>query len=134
MMPSAQKTPHYGGLLAVLLILWMVAPLVPDWADYVPELFFDLAIITGAYSAAWRSRHRMPFLALTVVTLVTRWTDMILDHGGWSIVSIGLVLAWLVYAIALVVAALFRMERVSTNAILGAIVVVALTGCAHTIA
>jgi len=130
LMPSARTTPHYGVLLAVLLILWAVAPLVPIRADYVVEFFFDLVLVTGAYSAAWQSRHRMPFLALTAVTLLTRWTDMIVDHSGFSLVSIGLVLAWLVYATGLIVVALFRMERVSTNAILGAIVAYTLAAVA----
>ena len=130
LMPSAQATPHYGVLLVVLLILWAVAPLVPDQADYVVELILDLVLITGAYSAAWQSRHRLPFLTLTVVTLVTRWTDMILDITGFSLVSIALVLAWLVYTIALIVAALFRMQRVSTNAILASIVAYLLTALA----
>jgi hypothetical protein len=130
LVPSAQAAPHYGVLLAVLLILWLVAPLVPDRVDYVVELFLDLAIIVGAYSAAWQSRHRAPFLVLTVVTLGVRWTDMIVDHSGFAPVSIALVLAWLVYAIGLVVAALFRMQRVGTNAILGAIVAYVLAAVA----
>ena len=122
LMPSSQKTPHYGILLLVLVILWMAAPLVPDRADYVVEFFFDLVLITGAYSAAWQSRHRWPFLTVTAVTLMVRWADMILDHGGFSLVSTALAVAWLVYAVALVVADLFRMESVRINAILGAIV------------
>jgi len=111
-----------GSFSPFLLILWVMAPLIPNQADYVVEFFFDLVLIAGAYSAAWQSKHRMPFLALTAVTLVTRWTDMIVDHSGFSLVSIGLILTWLVYVIGLVVAALFRMQRVGTNAILGAIV------------
>ena len=107
----------------VLLILLVVAPLLPaERVGYEVEFFFDLVLITGAYSAAWQTRHRFPFLALTVATLATRWTDMALDHAGFSLVSIVLVVLWLVYAITLIVAALFRMERIDTNAILGAIV------------
>jgi hypothetical protein len=112
LMPSARATPHYGLLLVVLLILFVVAPLLPsERAGYGVELFFDLVLVTGAYSAAWQSRHRFPFLALTVVTLATRWTDVVLDHSAFSLASI-----------VLIVAALFRMEKVNTNAILGAIV------------
>jgi hypothetical protein len=123
LMPSARATPHYGLLLVVLLILFVVAPLLPsERAGYGVELFFDLVLVTGAYSAAWQSRHRFPFLALTVVTLATRWTDVVLDHSAFSLASIVLVFLWLVYAIVLIVAALFRMEKVNTNAILGAIV------------
>jgi hypothetical protein len=71
-MPSTQKSPHYGALLVVLLILIVVAPMIGDGAGYGVELFLDLVLIVGAHSAAWRSRHRYPFLALTVVTLGMR--------------------------------------------------------------
>lgn len=123
LMPSAQKAPHYGVLLLVLLILLVVAPLMPsERADYGVELSLDLVLVTGAYSAAWQSRHRLPFLVLTAATLVTRWTDMILDHSGFSALSIVLLILWLGYAVALILTALFRMREVGTNAILGAIV------------
>ena len=123
LMPSAQKAPHYGVLLLVLLILLVVAPLMPsERADYGVELSLDLVLVTGAYSAAWQSRHRLPFLVLTAATLVTRWTDMILDHSGFSVLSIVLLILWLGYAVALILTALFRMREVGTNAILGAIV------------
>lgn len=123
LMPSAQKAPHYGVLLLVLLILLVVAPLVPsDRAGYGVELLFDLVLVTGSYSAAWQTRHRVPFLALTGLTVATRWTDMLVDQSGFAFVSILLVSLWLGYAIGLIVAALFRMREVSANAILGAIV------------
>jgi len=123
LMPSAQTAPHYGVLLVVLLILFMVSPLLPaERAGYGVELFFDAVLITGAYSAAWQSKHRLPFLVLTAATLAMRWTDMVLDHSGFSLASIVLVCGWLSYAITLIVAALFRMQKVSTNAILGAVV------------
>lgn len=123
LMPSAQAAPHYGVLLSVLLILLVVAPLLSsERAGYGVELFFDLVLVTGAYSAAWQSRHRLSFFALTAATLTTRWTDMVLDHSGFSLVSIILVILWLVYAVVLIVTAMFRMREVGTNAILGAIV------------
>lgn len=123
LMPSAQKAPHYGVLLSVLLILLVVVPLLPaERAGYGVELLFDLVLVSGAYSAAWQTRHRLPFLALTGLTVATRWTDMILDHGGFSLPSIALLILWLGYAVALILTALFRMREVGTNAILGAIV------------
>ena len=131
LMPSAQTTPHYGVLLLVLLILFVVAPLLPaERVDYGVELFFDLVLVTGAYSAAWQSRHRLPFLVLTAVTLAMRWTDLALEHTAFSLASIVLVFLWLVYAVGLIVVALFRMEKVNTNAILGAIVAYVLTAVA----
>ena len=130
LMPSTQNPPHYGALLVVLLILLVVAPTIDDRAGYGVELFFDLVLIVGAYSAAWRSRHRFPFLALTVVTLGMRWADMALGRVGFSTASIALVVLWLSYAVGLIVVALFRMEKVSTNAILGAIVAYVLSAVA----
>ena len=131
LMPSTRTTPHYGVLLLVLLILFVVAPLLPaERVGYGVELLFDLVLVTGAYSAAWQSRHRLPFLVLTAVTLAMRWTDMALDHTAFSVASIVLAFLWLVYAIGLIVTALFRMEKVNTNAILGAIVAYILTAVA----
>ncbi len=131
LLPSARKAPHYGALLAVLLILVVVAPLVPvERAGYGVELFFDLVLLTGGYSAASQSKHRIPFLTLTTVTLVLRWTDILTDHIGYSFGAIAVTVVWIVYAIVLIVAALFRMPRVTTNAIFGAIVAYLLAGVA----
>jgi len=135
LLPSAKSDPHYGALLVVLLILIVVAPLVPaDRSGYSVEFFFDLVLLSGAYSTAWQSKHRFPFLALTVVTLVMRWTDVFSEHVGYSFGSISITLVWITYAIMLVVAALFRMRRVSTNAIFGAIVAYLLAGVAFAFA
>ncbi|MGB5365238.1 MAG: potassium channel family protein [Polyangiales bacterium] len=131
LMPSAQAAPHYGVLLLVLLVLLVVAPLLPtERAGYGVEILFDLVLVTGAYSAAWQSRHRLPFFVLTGATLATRWTDMVLDHSGFSLASIALLIVWLGYAVALILTALFRMREVGTNAILGAIVAYVLTAVA----
>ncbi len=131
LLPSTQTAPHYGALLVVLLILIVVAPLVPaERGGHWVEFFFDLVLLSGAYSAAWQSKHRFPFLALTVVTLVMRWTEIFSEHIGYSFGSISITIVWITYAIALIVAALFRMRRVSTNAIFGAIVAYLLAGVA----
>lgn len=130
-MSSRRADPHYGVLLVVLLVLFVLAPLLPaDRAGYGVEFFFDLVLITGAYSAAWQSRHRYPFLMLTLATLAMRWTDMTLDHSAFSLGSILLVTLWLVYAIVLVVVELFRKDQVDTNTILGAIVAYVLAAVA----
>ena len=127
----AAPTRTTGCLLVVLLVLFVVAPLLPaDRAGYGVEFFFDLVLITGAYSAAWQSRHRYPFLMLTLATLAMRWTDMTLDHSAFSLGSIVLVTLWLVYAIVLVVVELFRKDQVDTNTILGAIVAYVLAAVA----
>ena len=123
LLPSAQTTQHYGVLLIVLLVLIVAAPLVPaerggPWVEF----FFDFVLLSGAYSAAWQSKHRFPFLALTVVTLAVRWTEIFSEHIGYSFGSISITVVWITYAIVLIVAALFRMPRVTTNAIFAAIV------------
>lgn len=130
LMPSAQRSPHYGVLLAVLLILLVVGPIAPNRAGYGVELFFDLVLVVGAYSAASQSRHRWPFFVLTLVTLGVRWADIARGTDGFSPVAIGFALVWLAYAVSLVVANLFRMKRVNTNAILGAIVAYVLAAVA----
>jgi len=135
LLPSARRAPHYGALLSVLLILIVVAPLVPaERSGYWVELFFDLVLVTGGYSAASQSKHRVPFLALTVVTLVLRWTDVFTDHMGYSFGAIVVTVVWIVYAITLIVATLFRTSRVTTNAIFGAIVAYLLAGVAFAFA
>jgi hypothetical protein len=71
---------------------------------------------------------------LTVATLAVRWTDMALDHTAFSLASIVLAFLWLAYASGLIVTALFRMEKVNTNTILGAIVAYILTAVAFAMA
>lgn len=129
-MPTAQRPPHYGVLLIVLMILLVVAPIAPKRAGYGVELFFDLVLFVGAYSAAARSRHRVPFWVLTIVTLAFRWSDIAMEREGFSPISILLVVIWLVYAVSLVVSALFRMQKANTNAILGAMVAYVLAAVA----
>jgi hypothetical protein len=112
------------------LVLLVVSPVAPTRAGYGVELFFDLVLVVGAYSAASQGRHRWPFLALTVLTLGVRWADVARGVDGFSPIAIGFVVVWLAYAVSLVVAHLFRMERVNTNAILGAIVAYVLAAVA----
>ncbi len=131
LLPSTRKAPNFGALLVVLLILIVVAPLVPaERAGYSIEFFFDLVLVTGGYAAASQGAHRVPFLALTVVTLVVRWTEILTDHVGYSFGAILITVVWVVYAIVLIVAALHRLPRVSTNAVLGAIVAYLLSAVA----
>ena len=131
LLPSARKTPHYGFLLAVLLVLFVVAPVLPaEWTGYGVELFFQLALIASVYSVVWQTRHRLPFLSLAAVTVAARWSDMVLDHGGFSVVSIVLVILLLCYTVGLIVVELFRMQEVDVNTILAAIVAYMLTAVA----
>jgi len=123
LIPWAQKTPRYGVLLGVLLILVVVAPILPAAArGHWIEFFFDLVLLSGAYSAAWDTKHRWPFVALTVATLAVRWTEIFAGHTGFSLGSIAITIVWMTYAIVLIVAALFKMRGVDTDSIFGAII------------
>lgn len=122
LIPSARRSPHYGALLAILLLLLVVSPIVPPSFGYGVELAFDLVLVIGVYSVAWTSRHRWPFLVLTVVTLAFRWTDLAVGHDGFSVPATALAVVWLSYAVGLILVNLARMERVDTNTILAAIV------------
>ena len=112
------------------MILLVVAPIAPKRAGYGVEFFFDLVLFVGAYSAAARSRHQIPFWVLTIVTLAFRWSDIAIGRDGFSPISTLLVIVWLVYAVSMVVSALFRMRKVNTNAILGAVVAYVLAAVA----
>jgi voltage-gated potassium channel len=57
-----------------------------------------------------------------VATLAVRWTEIFAGHVGFSFGSIAITIVWMTYAIALIVAALFKMRRVTTDSIFGAIV------------
>ena len=123
-MPLAQTSPNYTALLLCLLVLIIAVPLLPaDWPGHFLELAFDLVLLAGVYSAAWSSRHRWPFIIFTLVTLGARWSDELSAHISVDAASYGLTLVWIIYAIEIVFAALYREREVTVNLILGAIVV-----------
>lgn len=130
-MPFVQRIPIYAALLICLLILIIAVPLVPaDWPGHVLEFFFNLVLLVGVYSAAWRSSHRWPFVILTLVTLGARWSDQLSLHIGFDAASYALTEVWIAYAIVIIVAALYREREVTVNVILGAIVVYLLAALA----
>lgn len=131
MISYINRTPNYASLLVGLLVLIFAAPLIPaERPGYVIELSFDLVLLAGAYSAAWRGPHRWPFLTLTVVTLIARWSYQLFEHVDFGVVSTALTVVWFTYAIAIIITARFRERVVTVNTILGAVVAYLLTAVA----
>lgn len=122
MMSFIHRIPRNAALLIMLLVLILVSPLVSaDSGWFLGELIFDAILLAGVYSTTG-DRHRWPFLALTAVTLAVRWGELLLGIRGFNTGALTLTLAWLVYAIAIVVGDIFRRREVTVNTILGAVV------------
>ena len=116
------RIPRNAALLVVLLVLILVSPLVSsDSGWFLGELMFDAILLAGVYSTAG-DRHRWPFLLLTAVTLAVRWGELLLGIRGFDTGARTLTLAWLVYAIMIVVGDLFRRREVTVDTIFGAVV------------
>ena len=125
-----QRVPTHAGLLIVLLILIIVSPLVPiDRSAFILELLFDLVLLTGVHSVG-PTRHRWPFLLLTVLTLGIRWGEELTGHGVLDVSALGITTIWLVYAISIIVGHLFQQREVTLNTIFGAVVTYLLAGVA----
>ena len=124
LLPDAQRTPHYGAVLAVLLLLILIAPLSagPE-SEIVVEFFFDLVLVTGAYSAAARKGNPWPFRILTSVTLLWRWVALLFESGQVDLGAMVMTAIWLAVAVGTVTMALFEQEEADTNLILAAVVV-----------
>ena len=103
LMPSAHQSPNYGVLLFVLVL-------------------FDLVLIAGAYSAASRGGQPWPFLGLTGLALLLRWTALVSADDGFELASSVITAVWIASAITIVGKELFRQREVTTNMIFGAIV------------
>jgi hypothetical protein len=123
LLPSAHQSPNYGVLLFVLILLIVVAPLaIRTGSAFAVEALFDLVLIAGAYSAASRGGQPWPFLGLTGVTLLLRWTALVSADGGFELASSVITAVWIASAITIVGKELFRQREVTTNMIFGAIV------------
>lgn len=130
-MPSAQRSPNYGGLLFLLIVLIVVAPSATGpGAMFIVEALFDLVLVAGAYSAAARAGHSWPFLALTGVTLIVRWSAVFARGTALELGSAVITVTWIVYAIVIIGKQLFAEHKVTTNMIFGAVIAYLLAGIA----
>jgi len=122
-LPSSTRAPNYGALLLVLLLLIVAAPAATRAGSaFAVEALFDLVLIAGAHSAALRGGQRWPFLGLTGLTLLLRWTALVSADGGFELASSVITVVWIASAITIVGKELFRQCEVTTNTIFGAIV------------
>ena len=124
LLPHAKRTPHYGAVLGVLIALITIAPLSsgPESAIVV-ELFYNLVLVTGAYSAADRKGNPWPFTLLTTVTLIWRWVALLFESGHVDLGAMVMTAIWLAVAVGTVIKALFEQDEVDTNMILAAVLV-----------
>jgi hypothetical protein len=116
------RIPRNAALLVGLLLLIIVSPLFSgDTGWLFVELSFDLILLAGIYSVGLGS-HRWPFMTLTVLTLGMRWAEMRLEYEALHLAAPAVSVAWLAYAIALIIAHLFQRRDVTIDTILGAMV------------
>ena len=121
---SATKAPNYGMLLLVLCMLIVLAPVATRAESaYGVEALFNLVLVVGAYSAASRGGRLLSFVALTALTMATRWSALLWGGFGLELASAVTTVVWIALAILIVGRELFRQRKVATNMILGAIVV-----------
>ncbi len=119
---TLQAGRSHASLLFLLLLLIVAAPLVTGQrSDLVVEMLFNLVLLGGVYSVG-PTQHRTPFLLLTVLTLGMRWGEKLSGIEGFDITALVVTLAWMVYAISIIVAHLFQRREVTLNTILGAVV------------
>ena len=117
------RAPSHGALLIVLSALIVLAPIATRAGSaYVVEALFNLVLLAGVVSAAWRRGPRWPFVALTAITLVLRWSALLDGGFGLELGSAVATVLWIAAAILIVGKALFEQQTVTTNTILGAIV------------
>lgn len=122
--PSATEAPNYGMLLLVLCMLIVLAPVATRAESaYGVEALFNLVLVVGAYSAASRGGRLLSFVALTALTMATRWSALLWGGFGLELASAATTVVWIALAILIVGRELFRQRKVATNMILGAIVV-----------
>lgn len=128
-----QRIPRNAALLVTLLSLIVLAPVLPpERSWFIVELLFGLILISGVYSVG-PFKHRWVFVALTVVTLVLRWAELLSGASAMDVPAHALTLVWLGFAIAVIANHLFQSTDVDVNTILGAVVAYLLAAVAFAI-
>jgi hypothetical protein len=116
------RVPRNAALLIALLVLIVVAPLIPmERYWFLVELIFDAILLAGVYSVG-PGKNRWPFLILTVVTFGTRWGETFSGQWALDVGALAITVVWLVYAVSIIVAHLFRSRDVTVDTIMGAVV------------
>ncbi|NNE17310.1 MAG: two pore domain potassium channel family protein [Myxococcales bacterium] len=132
-MSTLFRLPRNAALLVFLLALIVVAPSASGKGSaYIVELVFDGILLAGVYSIG-PGKHRWPFLILTVVTLAVRWGDHLAGIWYLDVGALSLTVAWLVYAVSIIIANLFSRTDVDVDTILGAVVTYLLVTVAFTL-
>jgi hypothetical protein len=117
-----RNIPRNATLLAGLLLLIVVSPSISgDRAGFLVELMFGLVLLGGVLSVGPMRRHR-GFVALTVLIITVRWTELLSDIPGLPLGALVVTALWLVHATAIIIVHLFRRHDVTVDTILGAIV------------
>jgi hypothetical protein len=122
--------PRNAVLLFALVLLVLVGPIVPiekDW--FIVELMFNFILISGVYTVG-PTRHHLPFMVLTAITLAVRWGELVSGVRGLDVTALTLTATWLFYAVWIIMTNLFKRTDVTVNTILGAIVTYMLTAVA----
>jgi len=132
MLNRLRHIPRQAALLAVLLLLIVVSPSIPETSPGVLfELVFDSILIAGVYSVG-PGRHQWPFLILTAVTLAVRWGEHLSGVPSLDVGALAITVVWIVYAVSILIAHLFQRRDVTVDTIVGAMVTYLLVAVAFT--
>jgi len=133
MLTLLRQVPRNAALLVFLLALIVLSPAIGTTASgYLVELIFDGILIAGVYSVG-PSKHRWPFLLLTVATLSVRWGEHLSGAPQLDVGALSITVVWLIYADSIIIAHLFKRQDVTVDTILGAIVAYLLVAVAFTL-
>lgn len=133
MLTFLRQVPRNAALLVFLLALIVTTPSISgEGSGYLVELVFDGILLAGVYSVGM-GKHRWPFLILTVVTLAVRWGEHLTGVSYLDVGALALTVAWLVYAVSIIIANLFSRSDVNVDTILGAVVTYLLVAVAFTL-
>ena len=133
MLTFLKQVPRNAALLVFLLALIVLSPAIGvTGSGHLIELIFDGILIAGVYSVG-PSKHRWPFLVLTVATLSVRWGERLSGAPQLDLGALSISVLWLIYADSIIIAHLFKRRDVTVDTILGAIVAYLLVAVAFTL-